>query len=348
MFDGIKTLENFVIEPGSSGIRVPGTRFLLTAEGDPNSGGGDPSAAPPAAPAPSATPTWYAPAETLKTSDPDVWTSFEKGVQSGNHKDFPTFVKHAVGLEKRLGGAISLPGKDAKPEEVTAWSKDLGEKVKGHGLALVKAQDAPPESPDKYEINVDAIPEGLRSESTVKAVREWAHKNNVSNAAIGELMALEGKRYTEEIAPVLVADRQKAQAEFDTWAASTGKESKALQAYGGAWLTKNFTEAQMQHLESIKIPNGNGGFITAADDPVLLRLVAQAGMDTGEEISEISGTGDPPADAEFDEMLKMTTDPKHPDYQLWLHGSPEDPKRIALMAKRDAAFKKKYGTGEVR
>jgi hypothetical protein len=318
-------------------------RLLLTAEGDAGAAGasageggaggasgagaGGAGAGAGAGGNAAAAPVWYAPAESLKTSDPEIWQSFEKSIQSGAHKDMPGVVKHLVSLEKKLGSALTLPNKD-KADEISAFKSKL------YQAGIFQA---PPESPDKYDIKLDAIPEPLRSEPTVKAVRDWAHKHGLTNDAVSELINIESQRYETEIKPVIELDRKKSQEEFDVWAATTGKESKALQAYGGAWLAKNITEQEMQALERAGI----------ADHPALLKLVAKAGMDTGEDISVVEGTGDPTADSEFNEILRMTTDPTHPDYKLWWNQSAsQDPKRIALQEKYEAAFKRKYGTGE--
>lgn len=307
-------------------------RLLLTAEaGLENAGGGstgDPAPTP--APVPNGAPpqSWYAPAEVLKTANPDVWQSFENAIKSGAIKDLPSLVVKGISAEKKLGSALSLPNKD-KPEEVSAFKAKLYEA----GLLT-----APPESPDKYEIKLDSIPESMRSESTVQAVRDWAHKHGLSNQAVTDLMQIEEQRYNETVKPIIEIDRKQSQQEFDSWALGIGKESKALQAYGGAWLRKNLTEEQVQRLEATGL----------GDHPALLKLVAKAGMDTGEDISEIAGTGDPTADAEFQEIMKMTSDPKHPDYQVWMKGNPQSPERIALQERYNAAFRRKYGTGEVK
>lgn len=316
-------------------------RLLQSAEADPGAGGGDPGAGgtpgsgsqPPAAGTPP--PAWYAPAESLKTSDPQIWESFEKGVKSGAHKDFPTFVKNHHNLESKLGSSIALPGKDAKPEDVEKWGKDLGEKVKGHGFAVVKAQAAPPESADKYEINLDEIPEPMRGDAVVGSFREIAHKHGLSQEAVSDIIALEAQRYNETVKPILEISEAEAAKEFKSWAASIGKGVDELQAYGGAWLAKNCTDKQIQALERAGLDK----------HPAVLQLVAKAGLDTGEDISVIHGAGQPLLDTEYDELIKNLSDPNHEDHKLWLHGNPQDPKRIALMAKKELLEKKKFGTG---
>ncbi len=314
-------------------------RLLLSAEGEGAVGGGDPAPAPAAVVAngaPAAAAPWYAPAESLKTSDPEIWQSFEKSVQSGGHKDWAGVAKHAISLEKRLGAAITLPGKDAKPEDVEKWGKDINDKVKGHGYAVVKASSAPPESPDKYEVKLDAVPETLRSEPLIGEFRTIAHEEGLSQGAVSKLTALYEKMFTETVQPALAIDKEQSKKQFDQWAESVGKESKALQAFGGAWLRKNFSEEEVGKLDKLGL----------GDHPALLKLIAQAGLDTGEDVSIIEGEGgDSSVDTEFNDVVKMTSDPTHPDYKLWTSGNHQDPKWLALEAKRDAAYKKKYGTG---
>lgn len=285
------------------------------AGGDGGAGGGNGAA-------------WYAAAEPLKTTDPDVWMSFEKGVQSGNHKDLPTLVKHVVGLEKKLGGALTLPDK-TKPEEVSAFTKKLIES------GVLPAPPKLPDSPDKYEVKLDAIPEPMRAEGTVKAVKEWAHKNGITNEALHELIAIEAKRYEETVKPIIEIDQKQANDAFDAFAASVGKERKHLEAYGGAWLAKNFNEKEIQLLERAGL----------ADHPVLLKFAARAGLDTGEDISVLAGGADL-ADTEAQELLAKLSDQNSAEYKLWMTGNPQDPARIKLMGQIEAARKKIYGTGE--
>jgi len=322
-------------------------RLLLTAEGDaggdpPIGGGGAPT--PPApAPAPAAggngtEPSWYAPAETLKTSDPEVWSSFEKGVQSGNHKDFPTFIKHAVGLEKKLGTSLTLPDK-ANADQV----KDFKSKLVKGGVDLKALASEAPESPDKYDIKLDSIPEAMRSEPTVTALRGWAHKHGLSNEAVAELVGIEMQRYETTVKPALAYTAEENRKAIEDFAESVGKEPNVIEAYSGAWLTKNFTENDIKFLESVKIPGPDGKERSLADHPVLLKFAARAGLDTGEDISVIDGMGTA-VDNEYEDMMKNLGDTNHPDYKLF-HAKgvdPQDPKRQAFMAKREAILRRKF------
>lgn len=314
-------------------------RLLLSAEaGAEISGGGaapvvtptETPAAPITAPPVVAPPAgaWHDSVSSLKESNPEIWTTLQNGIKSGAITDLPSLIVKGLSAEKKLGSALNLPNKD-KPEERAAFMTKLQEA----GIIPVA-----PASADLYDIKaLDSIPESMRSESVVKGFTEWAHKHGLSNDAMGELLTLEANRYSESVGPVIEMDRVQSQKDFDTWAAAKGMDPKAAAAYGGRWLTQNFTEGDMQKLEKAGL----------ADMPVLLKLISQAGKDTGEEIS-IPPTGGNATDSAFDDTMKMTTDPKHPDYQTWWHSDPANPKRVALQEKYDAAFRLKYGGGAAK
>ena len=235
-------------------------------------------------------------------------------------------VKHVIGLESKLGSAFTLPGKDAKPEDIAAAKA----KLQQAGLLPVS-----PESPDKYEFPIDAIPETMRDATTIETVKAWAHKHGLTNEAVKELAEIELARYNGVVEPALKHTKEQGQAALDEFAKSVGLAPEAALAHAGNWLVKNFTEEEVRAMEA-------AGF---ANSPVAIKYAVRAGLDTGEDISVLpSGTA---ADTEFEEALKFTSDPKHPDYALWTNGNPEDPKRQALQAKYEAAFRKKFGTGSV-
>ena len=317
-------------------------RLLLTAEaagGDPPIGAGGPGAppaTPPAAPAAANgdQPAWYAPAETLKTSDPAIWESFEKGVKSGNHKDFPTFVKHYSELEKKLGTSLTLPDK-ANADQV----KDFKSKLVKGGVDLKALASEAPESPDKYEINLDAIPEQMRGPAVVDALRNWAHKKGLNNADVAELVAIESERYKAVVEPALKYTREQADQAINDFAKDVGKEPEEVKRWAGAWLRKHFSEEEVAAMDK-------QGF---ANSPVALKYAMRAGLDTGEDISVIDGTAGA-TDTEYDDLMKNLGDPNHADYKLFMAQGvdPQDPKRQAFMQKREQILQRKFGTGEVK
>jgi hypothetical protein len=231
-----------------------------------------------------------------------------------------------VGLEKKLGSVFALPGKDAKPEERSA--------------AITKLQQAglmptPPESPDKYEFPIDAIPEAMRDQKTVDTVRAWAHKNNLSAEAVKELADIETARYTQVVEPALKYTNEQGQKAVNEFAESIGMDPKQVLAHAGNWLAKHFSPEEVTEMEK-------SGF---ANSPVAIKFAARAGLDTGEDITVLPTGGPNGADAEFEEAIKFTSDKNHPDYNIWMKSDVGDPRKVALQQRYEAALKKKYGTG---
>lgn len=252
----------------------------------------------PAAPNP-VEPPWYQPAESLKTTDPEIWSVLEKRPE----KDFPSFVKSAVSLEKKIGTSIVPPSKDAKPEEIAAFKQ----KIYATG-----AFTSPPESPDKYEIDLSKIPEPLRSDQTVKSVREWAHKFGVSQEGVNELVGIETKRY-EEMDSAVKYDRAESEKIITGLAAKENMTLEEVMVYGGAWLAKNVSEQDMARLKVSGL----------ADDPKLAWMIAKAGRDSGEDISITdAGQSDPLVDVkgELNTILGDKTHPywvrEHPGHEM--------------------------------
>ncbi|MGH9390125.1 MAG: hypothetical protein ACRD1Z_10950, partial [Vicinamibacteria bacterium] len=72
--------------------------------------------------------------------------------------------------QKYIGGAIRLPGKDAKPEDVEKFRTTELPKLYASGLI-----ESAPESADKYEVTPATVPGGW-DETAMKNVRTEAHK----------------------------------------------------------------------------------------------------------------------------------------------------------------------------
>lgn len=234
--------------------------------------------------------------------------------------DVATLAKRAYDNHRAVGSSIKLPGKDAKPEEVQALKAKLYEA----GLF-----EAPPESAEKYELELDTIPEELRAEATVKSVREWAHRNGISQKAVTELMEIEGKRYADA-GPLLEYNRHESEGVIAGKAEKDGMTMHQVMAYGGAWLTKNISPDGMRKL----VVSG------LANDPEISYLIAKAGRDSGEDISFLEGQSDPKTDADYDDVRRMMTDKSHPMHEKWRRGDPE------ANAKVEAAYRRKFGTRE--
>jgi hypothetical protein len=112
--------------------------------------------------------------------------------------DTEALAKSYHGLEQLLGKkahAVTVPTDKSTPEEIAAYRKALGI----------------PESPDKYDVRPEQLPEGMAwDDSTAKRVAEVAHKHNIPPAAIKELVALDldrAKHMNEAAAQMLTQQK---------------------------------------------------------------------------------------------------------------------------------------------
>lgn len=313
-------------------------KLLLTAEGDGGETGGgggtstgtEGTAAPPSTTTTNgaATPPWYAAAESLKTSDPAVWESFEKGVKSGAHKDMASLIKERISIEKKLGSALTLPNKE-KADEVKAFKSKL---VQAGVLPAI------PESPDKYELKLEAIPEPVRSNDLMSEFRAIAHEEGLSQGTVDRITGLYEKMFTSTIEPALKYTKEQGEKAILDYATEVGKEPEELKAHAGRWLASKFTDEDMAAMDS-------AGF---SNSPVAIKFAVRAALDTGEDISVIDGMG-AATDNEYEDMMKNIGDSNHPDHKMF-HAKgidPQDPQRQAFMRKREQILQRKFGTKEV-
>ena len=130
-------------------------------------------------PAPVASADWRTYLTDDLKADPVVSSWSEKA----SEKDIPTLIKGYAHAQKRMGSAINLPGKDAKPEDVAALRTKLYE---------AGVFQAPPEDPKGYDIKMpETLPEGVRwSEELTGKFAGIFHKHGISKSAVDELLPL--------------------------------------------------------------------------------------------------------------------------------------------------------------
>src|SRR5581483_740520 len=118
------------------------------------------------------------PPTTQTAPEPNSWhASLPEDLRSnqslGKFKDVGSLAKSYVELEKHQGGALRLPGEDAKPEDWDAFYNKLGR----------------PESPDKYEVKRPELGEGIQwPEQTEKSFLQQAHKLGLNSKQAQGLM----------------------------------------------------------------------------------------------------------------------------------------------------------------
>jgi len=177
--------------------------------------------------------------------------------------DVDHLVARALQLQKQVSTAIVPPGKDAKPEEISAYRKRIGV----------------PDAPEGYKF---AMPEGVEATEADKAFQatmaKTFHAANVS--------AEQAKVLNEAFNEVTKA-AQEAQVQADKQFAEQA-EAELRKAWPGAEYDKNRTFAeraatwmfgdQMEELRHLETKDGR--FIL--DHPMFLRAFAAAGREMAE------------------------------------------------------------------
>lgn len=224
--------------------------------------------------------------------------------EKASEKDIPSLIKSVAHANKRMGSAINLPGKDAKPEEVAALKTKLYE---------AGVLTAPPASPKDYGLNKpENMPEGLRwSDDLSNKFATALHKHGIPKAALADLMPL----YLEAIggtAKTLQVDREQSLAKLKSEHGEKYDERVEM--------VKRMMPGIFQTPEELAFAEEMG----LADHPgflgPLLRLAPLAMQDSSFLESLPHAGGEITQDEAKAEYEKMMTDPTHKFYQDFKRG----------------------------
>lgn len=247
-----------------------------------------------------------------------------KWSEKASEKDIPGLVKSLAHANSRLGSAINLPGKDAKPEEVQALRTKLYE---------AGVFTAPPGSPKDYDLKTDALPEGLRwSEDLSGKFAQVLHKHGVPKAAVGDLMPL----YLEALTGASKALKT-----------SMDEGMRALQGEFGDRYDELKEAATRMSQGIFKTPEEVEFYESSglANHPLflapLMRLAPLALADSSYMAGLPRAGGEISGEAAKEELAKIMSDPNHPDHKLY---KLQDPK---VLEKIREMYRKAYGTEEV-
>jgi hypothetical protein len=248
-----------------------------------------------------------------------------KWAEKASEKDIPSLVKGYAHLSSRMGSAINLPGKDAKPEDVAALRTKLYEAgvftpppadIKGYGV-----------------LKPEGLPEGLQwSDELSTKFATALHKHGAPKELAADLMALHLEALGG-MTKTLKTDRDAALASLKSEYGEKYDERVEMvkRMMSGIFTTPE----ELDFAEQIGL----------ADHPqflsVMLRLAPLAMQDSSfmdtlsRKGGEMSG-----ADAEA-EYAKVMNDPKHPHYEGFKRHDP------AAEAYVNELFRKAYGTEKV-
>lgn len=258
--------------------------------------------------------------EELK-ADPVVSSWAEKA----SEKDVAGLIKSAAHAQKRLGGAITLPGKDAKPEDLSALRTKLYEA----GVFQV-----PPSDPKEYGLLKPAeLPDGLQwSDELSSKFAVALHKHGVPKAALTDLMPL----YLEALggaAQTLKVEREQSLATLKSEHGEKYDErvEMAKRMMGGILQTPD----ELDFMEKTGL----------ADHPkflsVMLRLAPLAMQDSSFMDSLPHQGGEISGEKAKEEYAKIISDPAHPMHEGYTRRDPKVEKYI------DGLYRSAYGNGKV-
>lgn len=240
--------------------------------------------------------------------------------------DYPTLLKRGYDSHRAIGGMVRVPAKDAKPEEVQAFRKKVGEA----GVHIPKPY---PESPDKYEVKK---PEGLNpeiplDEETIGAVRKVAHELELPQEALDKILPIHFA-YVEKVFKAYKKSKEEAIKKFDAALIAKGENPEKAKAAIGRYIAKKFGDADYAVFNT----SGYG------NHPAFLQMAYENALANGEDLADIRPEEDKTADAEYQETRKIMMDPKHPDHEKWKAEGSDGPLHQRI---RDA-YKKRWGTAE--
>jgi hypothetical protein len=220
--------------------------------------------------------------------------------EKASEKDIPSILKGYAHAQKRMGSAINLPGKDAKPEELTALRSKLYET----GVFA-----APPAKPEEYGLTDPGnLPEGVKfSPELAGKFAEAMHKHGIPKAALADLMPV----YLESMqgrAEALKVDSDKINAELRDEYKDKFDEREELADRLAKDIFKGYSDEGLKKIKD----SGMGALLLKP----LFKLAHLAGQDS----SYIESLGPKPSNEggnaakELERIMTDKTHPKHAGY----------------------------------
>ncbi len=254
-------------------------------------------------------------------ADPVVSSWAEKA----SEKDVPTLIKSMANAQKRMGSAINLPGKDAKPEEMTALKAKLVE-----AGVLPK----PIADPKEYAIRKpENLPAGAQwSEELSGKLAGVLHKYQVPKEMAAELLAL----HSESMGGLLQAFKVDQETAMATLKAEHGEQFEARSE-----MVKRMMNGILKTPEELAILDQSGLSDHPAFLSTLMRLAPLAMQDSSFLQSIPEAGGEITGEAAREEYAKVLSDPKHEHYEGFKRGDKKAQEYVNNL------YLKAYGNGQV-
>ncbi len=254
-------------------------------------------------------------------ADPIVskWSS------NASEKDIPSLIKSVAHANHRMGSAINLPGKDAKPEDLAALRTKLYEA----GVFTAPPKDAK----DYGVVKPEGLPEGMQwSDDLSNKFATTLHKHGVPKAAVADLLALHMEALGGA-AQTFKADREQSMAKLKSEHGEKYDERVEM--------VKRMMPGIFQTPEELDFAEKMG----LADHPgflgPMLRLAPLAMQDSSYIDSLPRRGGDMSADDAQAEFSKVMSDKTHKHYEGFRRGDK------AAEAYVNELFKRAHGNEKV-
>ena len=217
-------------------------------------------------------------------------------------KALPDVLKGYVEAQKMIGGSLRIPKDDAAPEEWAKFYSKLGR----------------PETPDKYEYQPPALPEGMWDKDQEKQAVALMHELGLNSKQVQRLMEFEGKRSNQFLQNQALQRKANVEAVKQEWGVDFPRRTKL--ASDGFLHVAKAAGIDKEALEFIE-KTGMG------DHPVFLKLFHRVGEMLAEDGwigGDVPGFGND-AQAQINTILG---DQKHP---YWDARHPEHAQAVAHM-----------------
>ena len=239
-----------------------------------------------------------------------------------SEKDTPSLIKSYAHLSKRMGGAINLPGKDAKPEEVQ------GLKAKLYEAGIFQA---PPADPKEYGITKpEKLPDGLGwNDDLATKFAQTLHKHGAPKGLAADLLPL----YQEAILGAQTVFKTDQEAGLAALKKEFGEQFDSRKEATSRMIGEIFKDEQELALFNQLGLGDHPKFLS-----VLMRIAPSYQPDSSyqPDAGQGGGTG---GEGPREELAKIMNDKTHPMHAGYWR-QPQDPKVVEHI---DNLYKKAYG-----
>lgn len=223
-----------------------------------------------------------------------------------DYHDIPSLIKGMAHAQHRMGSAINLPGKDAKPEEIQA----LKDKLYQSGVLA-----APPADVSAYNLQKpETLVEGTQwNEALAQSFGDTLLKHGASPALAQELLALYGTAMSGQVAAL----QGSASESIAALKAEHGEQYEAAMEAG-----ERLAQSIYKTPEEVEFFTKTGIGKSPAFLSVMTRLGLRAMQDSSFVDQLSAGAGSTTGAAAFEELTKIQTDPAHPMHKGFMVNDP--------------------------